>query len=213
MYESDSKHRNAEMELALEINASVFDEITVIAQSMPRPAQFRGNWISITNRQRGNDLLDAAKMSSPGDIVVISNGDIFHSKYGLTLMDANITYEDAYCLSRWDFTPHGVRLFDRIDSQDSWVFRGSPRLPSAPYAMGVPGVDNRLAHDLQACGYNVSNPSRDIRTYHLHLSAHRPSNMSGLRIDPPYLHIKPSRLGEPPSLSVPKIPSKGPSAF
>ena len=213
VYESGSNARNGEMELALEINAGAFDEITVVAQSMPRLPTFRGTWIAVTHQQRAVDLFSAARMSIPSDLVVISHGDIAFTKHTLQMLDENITHEDAFCLSRWDLTSQGIRLFNRLDSQDTWAFRGVPRITGGQYAMSVPGCDNRLAHDLHAAGYKVSNPAKDIRTYHLHLSALRPSNKPELRVPPPYLHIRPARLGEPPELSVPKIPSTGASAF
>lgn len=56
-------------------------------------------------------------------------------------------------------------------SQDAWVFKTPflvDRLDSA-FFLGLPGCDNRIAHELIAAGYKVLNPSKKIIACHLDL--------------------------------------------
>jgi hypothetical protein len=63
----------------------------------------------------------------------------------------------------------------------------------------VPGCDNRLVAEVQAAGWTVSNPSRDIKTIHVHGSRIRTAtNHVNHRLPPPYLFVQPAHLGETP---------------
>ena len=212
-HESDSKARNGEVELCLELNQAVFDEVHVIAQQCNRPQSFRGEWITLDRRQVYFDLLEVARMSVPSDIVVISNSDIIFTQQALDSINSSLAFDECYCLSRWDLTTCGIRLFNRHDSQDAWVFRGAPRCYAGQFAFGVPGCDNRFAYELHKAGYKLSNPSKDVRIFHLHLSGHRPSNQAANRVQPPYVWVKPARLGEPPTITHSDVASKRASAF
>jgi hypothetical protein len=88
-------------------------------------------------------------------------------------------------------------LFDRADSQDTWIFKGGVnQVSGADFTMGIAGCDNAIAHLLEQHGYNVINPSRTIKTYHLHLTNIRNyTDISGnaiQRIQPPYKLINPT---------------------
>jgi hypothetical protein len=84
----------------------------------------------------------------------------------------------SFCLalSRWniqhsDNYKHNAVLFDRHDSQDTWIFQGQvPNISGADFTLGVAGCDNKIAHLLEAHGYSVINPSRTLKTYHFHLT-------------------------------------------
>jgi hypothetical protein len=61
------------------------------------------------------------------------------------------------------------------DSQDLWAFRGGQHiqnLPGVNIPLGVPGCDNKIAWALDLKTRTI-NPSRSIRTYHVHDSAFR----------------------------------------
>jgi hypothetical protein len=67
----------------------------------------------------------------------------------------------------------------------------------ADFWFGVPGCDNRFSHILRGAGYELSNPSKSIASYHMHLSEQRTAtNTQKHRIRPPYLYLEPTALGE-----------------
>lgn len=202
-YEPRNEARRQELDLCLQMNCQAFDSVTILTEGPGRPAWFNGlgdNWG--IRPQYANAILSA---SHAGDgVVVIANSDIIIPQSSLEQIDCNLRPNEAYALTRWDITENGIRLFDRVHSQDVWAFRGPPK-PNigGDYFFGVPGCDNRFAYELQAAGYEVLNPSRDIRTYHLHLSGYRPGNKPENRVPGPYLFVKPHHLGEKPQYSTP----------
>lgn len=218
--------RRAEMNACLLLNRQIFDEVTVLSENCPRLLNFEARWFDCSHRQRYDDVLALAADASPEDIAVIANTDIAFtdpsaersatdaSRAELDKINEHLQPNEAYALSRWDVTPQGPRLFDKAWSQDAWIFRGPPK-PSiqAAFHFGVPGVDNRFAHELDAAGYTVLNPARSIFSYHLHQSAYRTSNISQNRVPLPYLWIHPHRLGEKPRYKRPNRASKRPSTY
>jgi len=146
------------------------------------------------------------RMCKPDRVNCIANSDIYFRRDNIALLTlAEPTPLNAYALSRWDVAPDGsISLWDHLDSQDTWIVYGGPHEVDAPFPMGVPGCDNALLYALQVAGFKVSNPSKTIRTYHLHNTAHRSylSDEAGqgrggkkmYRIPPPYAFAKPTEL-------------------
>jgi hypothetical protein len=139
-------------------------------------------------------------VADDSDISIIANSDIFFDET-LKYVEA-LARGECYALSRWDVANDGrVNLYDKADSQDTWIFRGSiypVAVESANFTMGLPGCDNRLAQILAEAGYQVSNPSRTIRTNHLHLSGVKHYSWNDYRVPGPYLLVPPVALRVPP---------------
>lgn len=73
------------------------------------------------------------------------------------------------------------------DSQDLWAFRGGQhiqKLQGVNIPLGVPGCDNRIAWVLDQ-KTRTMNPSRSIRTYHVHDSGFRTYTQKS-RVPKPY---------------------------
>jgi hypothetical protein len=109
---------------------------------------------------------------SKDDICIVSNSDIYFDDSLSLLLSYNL--ENKFlALSKYD---HDV-LFDREDSQDTWIFQCPFLININPqeieFGFGMPGCDNRIARIALDHGYIVVNPSRSIRTHHLHSSNHR----------------------------------------
>lgn len=193
--------RREELDFALQANLSAFHDVCVLSENYPRPEWFQGDWFVGDARQEVRDLIAMAAFSQPQDIVVLANSDIAFTRYSLEMMEAYLQPNEAYCLSRWDFVPgKGCVLFDKDYTQDSWAFRGPPKPTiGGDYWFGRPGIDNALAHEIDAAGYRVLNPSKTIRSYHPHVCGERLSNDGQLRImDRPYFYVKPHLLGDKP---------------
>ena len=140
------------------------------------------------------------KLSSGTDINIICNSDIIIPADTLQNMQNYFQHENTcLALSRWDvaqkdsYTDNAV-LFDRADSQDTWIFKGGiGQIEGADFTMGIAGCDNAIAYLINAAGYTLSNPCRSLKTYHLHLSNIR-NYIQGeniQRIPPPYQLIAP----------------------
>lgn len=138
----------------------------------------------------------------PDDINILCNSDIFFSKETIEQLQFFYQQESnqnkCLALSRWDFSPDKEPvLFERADSQDTWVFFGSPKVKtSIEFFMGYAGCDNRLAYEIQQAGYEVLNPCKTIKTYHYHESNHRTwidkdGNRLKETVPPPYLLVNP----------------------
>lgn len=103
------------------------------------------------------------------DISIIANLDIYFDE---TLSAVKqMKKDDAYALTRYDVDGDKTTFFNRTDSQDVWIFKGKIKpVNDAEFYLGIPGCDNAIADRLQRAGYNVTNPSLTVKTYHLHSS-------------------------------------------
>ena len=155
--------------------------------------------INIAKRALFNDyfsIMDNDEYAD--DINIMSNSDIFFDDLD-NVKDylANLSNKTCLALSRYDFHTNGhIEPFLRADSQDTWIFKGNPKVRTElEYGMGIAGCDNKLAYDIQAHGYNVINPSNTIKTFHLHNSNVRnylnQQNEPKERIPQPYLLVNP----------------------
>lgn len=144
-----------------------------IAPTLPSSSRGKIHFVARHRRTTYRELFSYANHSLAGRDVSIANGDIFfdHSLGRLCGYDLR---GKLLCLSRWDVQPDGAaRLFDHAASQDAWIFR--PPIAEFPcdFQLGVPACDNRLAWEAAQAGLAISNPSRSIRAFHLHLSGVR----------------------------------------
>lgn len=184
-YKDLNPKRNNELEMCLKRNIQSFGSNGVIFSRVDRPTF--------------SDLFYQINLSAePEDITVIANSDIyFESIFDFNLIQAN----QVYALSRWDWQAGKATLYDHEDSQDVWAFRGKIKpVSDCDFGLGVPGCDNAIAERLQRAGYTVLNPSRSIKSIHLHTSNVRNYNPKTAKaVDKPYLLIKPHFYNETPS--------------
>lgn len=109
------------------------------------------------------------ELTGPDDINIICNSDIFFDDS--ILLTQHLQVHRAYALSRWDYSnAQNAKLFDRADSQDTWIVRGPIVNVIGNFTLGKKGCDNRIAYELKDAGYNPTNPARSIKTYHVHNS-------------------------------------------
>lgn len=139
------------------------------------------------------------RVAEPNDVSIICNSDIFFMPKDIKMIKDNLKSNECYALSRYDLDNDGRQiLFDRADSQDSWAFRGKVNVPKlCRYHMGKPGIDNAIAERLQTAGYTVKNPSKSIKSIHVHTTNLRRYKHSET-IEKPYLLIAPHLIGETP---------------
>ena len=126
----------------------------------------------------------------PKQVNIIANADIYFDETIELAKDIN--EKQCYALTRHELyggiiitfqERHGRRIPTQW-SQDAWIFKGAPigryfervvavnsiskRSEEIQFFIGVPGCDNKLAVLLKYRGYDVTNPSHDIRAIHVH---------------------------------------------
>lgn len=197
-YKTDSKKRNEELEYVLKKNVDNFliDRIYLAAHTA----------IPIQSQKIIPIYVAAPKMTfdwyfkwinrvtKGQDLNILSNSDIY-------FIDIPGVEKDAcYALSRYEVNEDYSLNLNQVqihgDSQDCWIFKGKILPVKADFFMGMMGCDNRLAHELQQAGYTVTNPSKRIKTWHVHSSNVRGYDINvrneNTVVPPPYLTIKPS---------------------
>lgn len=150
-----------------------------------------------TFRDFFNEVNKFATIGFENDINIISNSDIYFDdlraiKY---FYENNNNKNTCMALSRWDIGRDGKAIhFNRHDSFDTWIFYGSlGYISDCDFNFGKSGCDNSVTERIQRAGYNVINPSVDIKTMHLHLSGIR--NYNPREPTPkPYLLIPPHKI-------------------
>lgn len=137
--------------------------------------------------------------SSNNNINILANSDIeFDSSINLT---ENMSKEDFLALTRHNRVTNDLEysfLTEYSDSQDVWIWRGHNSLLECNFYLGVPGCDNKIAFHVFTQGYHIRNPSKSIKIYHNHLTESRPGSSKSLnmRVERPYVYLKPTFWGE-----------------
>jgi hypothetical protein len=141
--------------------------------SLPKDAESKVRVVAKGTRQTFQQLFQYANTQPPGQPVILANADIYFDESLRRLRGLPLASQ-FLCLTRWDVQRDGsAQLFDHPASQDAWIFQTPIRTFSCNFPMGVPACDNRLAWEAERAGLVLSNPSRSIRAFHLHLSGIR----------------------------------------
>ena len=200
--------RSAEILECLRRNASnpLIDRVHVLVEEADQPEQLCSRfpdlglldveWVPYGRRLTYRDFFAYANRTLSGRYAVVANADIYFDDSLARLGGCDLGGR-LLCLSRWDEQPDGgSRFFDHPASQDAWIFETPIREFPCDFLLGVPGCDNRLAHEAGAAGLAVSNPSRSIRAHHLHASGIRRYSESD-RIWGATDHVPATFLGTP----------------
>lgn len=200
-YRPVSAERKAEYDFCIEKNKHAFDAVYLFVEEadMIEAMNFGVEVIKCSNRPTYRDYFNFISSFSES-VNIIANTDIFF--FNMQQIDQNLhrlrSGETCFALTRYDYHFNSPSyLFDRPDSQDTWVFMGNKRLNLVEYAefsLGEAGCDNRIAHELSKAGFEVLNPSLTIQTFHLHEIPERSYLQHGeiKRIPPPYLLLTPT---------------------
>lgn len=202
LYPEKNPRRRGEYEecLAKNLTCPVIDEVRILAEggameNLPAAPNLFSR--PIRSRPLYADFFGwIHEVAAPHDISIIANSDIFFDE-SLAVASKVLRSGQCHALSRWDVLGDGaLRLFDRNDSQDVWIFRGPVRAAlRAAFPLGVPRCDNRLLHDLRRAGYEVLNPAFAVRACHLHAETRSEYPDSGKDfVSPPYAYLWPHNL-------------------
>jgi hypothetical protein len=180
--------------LTLNIDCKVINKIHIWLENM-EDISIKSDKIIIipaASRPRYNDFFNVInKVSNSNDINIIANTDIFF-KDDFEIIKHLDLENKCFTLTRWDIKEDfEAEFLGRVDSQDVWIFKGKIKDIDGNFYLGSLGCDNKIAYEIQKAGYNISNPSLTVRSYHLHLSQYRPglSAYTAAPLAGPYLYV------------------------
>lgn len=199
-YRSQNSERNSEMDYCLNKNLMNLEinNILLISQENYEHIPKDPKIIKIIKKERPkySDFIDFYNKSD-FDLLIIINSDIFILESDIKLIKESINDDAVYALSRWDIKKEGsVEHHDNWGSQDTWVIKGKVNSGKYDIELGKPGCDNRIAYLFKKSGYNIKNPSKEIRTYHYHLSNYRTYDSEIDRVKGKYFYVNPTRINE-----------------
>ncbi len=178
-YVDPNKERQKEITDVLKENLSIFDTVYILVsrKDLLDLETFILDYpdaVTILKEERPfySDYFDIInQFSTDHELNVIANGDIVIPKETLELADKRLQDgKRCLALTRWDMQADGSSKFlDRADSQDVWIFKGRVKNVRADFNISFAGSDNRIAHELTEAGFIITNPSRTLRTFHVHL--------------------------------------------
>lgn len=189
-YRDSDPRRQEEIDHCLSMNAMCpHIRAVVVLKEKDVPLNLKNVYtITVEGRPTFDTFFEVVNaFSSESDVNIISNADIYMDNT-ITLVK-NIEEGKVLCLSKWE-ADSGKHMEITGDSADTWIFRGHMNI-KAPFQMGKCGVDNRLAWEFANAGYEASNPSKTIKTWHVHSSGVRHYSRDNRNdyVDPPYLTV------------------------
>ncbi len=141
------------------------------------------------HRTTYQDLFDFAnERTGENDINIIANSDIYVDK--TIELAQKIGRGECWALTRYN---RGVIEEHGTGSQDVWIFRGKIKIRDCFIPMGIPGCDNRVAYEIEKAGYQIFNPSLEVKTHHVHKGV-KSYNEKTQRVEPPYKMVPPIKL-------------------
>lgn len=181
--------------LLMNINCKSIDNIFIITErEIESDLLDNPKIIQLVHKARPtyNTFLEAVRMySKDDDWNIISNSDIYFDETILKVEEYKYGKPLCFALTRWEVEKSKIWFLDRWDSQDCWIIKGKPRNVYGNFCLGVAGCDNAIADRFYKAGYNVINPSKKIKSYHMHTSGVRNYNANN-KVPQPYKLLTPT---------------------
>lgn len=202
---SSNSYRNEEFQFALNANSmkGLVESIDILTEDKGVVQFTQGidkvRVILTKERPKFRDIIN--HINTFGEATCcITNADIVFDDT-LRFAEFGTDPDLAYCLTRWvpDLDYHQPNAeytcWDEYVSHrsfDTWIFK-TPllRMKNIGFYMGTMGCDLRFTHELWRAGRKVINPSKKIRTLHVHKSGFRTYSKED-RVLGDYLGIKPT---------------------
>ena len=156
-----------------------------------------------SNKSNFKDSIDFINKYLENETIILANSDIYFNDTLEKINNIDLS-KKVLCLLRYNKLENDeIDIFrhfgePRTDSQDSWIFNSplNVDLDKIDFNFGIPGCDNIFASELYNSNYELSNPSYDIISIHLHNSNEREDNEYE-RIHGNYCLIYPDNLNNP----------------
>lgn len=179
-YKCDNEARQEEINICLSKNISneFISSIHLLTEQLIDISIFSQNekikQTVIGERLTFEIAFQHANQKHENQIWILSNADIYFDESLNHLKDAKLDGA-VFALTRHDIQKDGtfkiVHPAFSHGCQDAWIFKTPITLDKifAKFYLGIPGGDNRIAHEFIKAGYKVINPSYKIIIYHLDL--------------------------------------------
>lgn len=196
LYNEQNRERQNELHTCLmnNLKSGCFDRVWAIAEDDKQGLSYLRevnpytlNVLPCTVRPTFRTFFEAINnVTKPEDINVIANSDIYFESIPI-----HPKYNECFALTRYEVNKNGpITFLNRRDSQDSFFFNGHIKIPKFCDFFMLPGADNRICWELMNAGYQMSNPSLTIKSFHLHDG--QKSYDGSTRVNRPYYFIVPS---------------------
>jgi hypothetical protein len=173
-YTDKNEDRQKELLTCLEKNIECpeIDQIVLIIDDKTKVKRHKKVKVQyVESRPTYTDMFNIANRYNATGIKIIANTDIYFDFVNIVKIKSSLEEDMCFALSRWDVQADGDIVHHASwDSQDTWIFKGFIKPVSGNFFMGRPGCDNRIAYEIMTAGYKVRNPSRSIRSFHLHVT-------------------------------------------
>jgi hypothetical protein len=169
-FRSQHNARRDEYRYALESNIKLFDKVHIFAEDK-LDLNHKNVKIIPSEWMTFNKFFEYA--NTLNGYVVISNLDIAFDN-SIHLLKKIVNEDTCIALTRWDFNKSKRKwnIYNRSDSQDTWIFKTPIKKIKADFHIGQRGCDNVLANKLKK-KYTIKNPAGVIVTRHIHKSGYR----------------------------------------
>jgi hypothetical protein len=185
-YLSEDYSRQVEIDLCLNKNIAIdeIDKIFLLIDdgTVPSVSHLKVNIINIHNRPTYKDWIDLTMEHAKDSISVLANSDIYFDNSIVYLREILENQKTFVAISRYDIDD-GIQVLHKNPqwSQDVWCIDGeiSGHIDAKKYlniSLGVPRCDNKVAYIFSINGYNIVNPCKFIKTFHMHKSQIRSYN-------------------------------------
>ncbi len=191
LYNEENETRLAELIFCIEKNILNIDiqRIFVLNEGLVHPvlSNEKIQLIEFKNRPKYSDFFTYLV---DDEINIIINSDIYFGN-GLSRIKYLIPKErKVFVLTRFETT--GKLFNSKGNSHDCWIFYGKPlTLKLCDFTLGIPNCEQRLAAVLSDNDYYILNPSKFIKSYHVHSSNKRDYLINGQSYSGVGLLIKP----------------------
>ncbi len=157
--------------------------------------------VVLENRPSFNDYFRQINrlFQSDENINAIANMDIIIPEFTIVQSELYVAPNKCLALTRYDSNSRenyigDSKYLNNPDSQDTWILNGEAKeISGADFPTGIAGCDNKIAYLLSINGFEVSNPSLTLKTFHLHLSGIRNYGVRDEdRLKEPFLVLHPT---------------------
>lgn len=178
-YLSEDFTRQKELDACLKKNLAVeaIDRIFLLVDDGHIPPVTSDKLTIIHTKGRPNyaQWIDMTRQNSGNAISILCNSDIYFDETAQDLQSVFQASDHAFvALTRYEIVGETISMHPNPHwSQDVWAIDGAVTIPDGllkklDIPLGVPRCDNKIAYLFSLFGYDIFNPCKFVRTYHLH---------------------------------------------
>jgi hypothetical protein len=171
-------------------------KVFLFSTSKTEPKHDKIEVIKFSEDPTVKDMVEYADENLRGKKCIIANTDIVFDDTLCLMEDLSNKF---VALTRWEEGSLYRPAHGSDKSQDSWVFISPVGFSDKlDFTLGRLGADNIIAYEANKAGFQVTNPSRYIKTHHMHRTKYRKRARQD-RLEGNYLFVSPSEFFSVPN--------------